>query len=263
MVLERLVTVRSAIKRPFWVFIIGGLISTISLSLSFLLFPDSAGFISSFFITFGIMPFMLDFIKYEGANVDQKAEELKKMNIFQRHRNVIMVYTAFFTGMVLTQTILYIMIPESLSQKLFEDQITQINLIRGRVTFSGTFSAILFNNSGVLLLSFLFSFLFGAGAVFILAWNASVLSVAIGMTAKSLGGLKGIPLAILTFFPHGSLEILAYFIGGIAGGLASISFTKRKTEKFSFILRDSFEMILTAFVLLVIAAAIETTMIVV
>jgi MFS family permease len=262
MVLERLVNVRVALKQPFWVFILGGLISTISLALSFLIFQESVGLLSNFFITFAIMPFMLDFIRYEGANVEQKAEELRKMNIFQRHRNVIMVYTAFFAGMVLTQTILYMMIPEKWSQKLFEDQVNQINLIRGKATFGGTFSTILINNSGVLVLSFLFSFLFGAGAIFILAWNASVLSVAIGMTAKSFGGFRGIPLAILTFFPHGSLEILAYFIGGIAGGLASVAFTKRKTEKFSFIIRDSLEMMVAAFALLVIAAAIETTIIV-
>jgi uncharacterized membrane protein SpoIIM required for sporulation len=263
MVLEKLVNVRSALKQPVWVFILGGIISTISLALSFLIFRESVGLMSNFFITFAIMPFMLDFIRYEGAKVEQKAEELKKMNIFQRHRNVIMVYVAFFAGMVLTQTILYMMIPENWSQKLFEDQVNQINLIRGKASFGGTFMSILINNSGVLVLSFLFSFLFGAGASFILAWNASVLSVAIGMTAKSLGGFKGIPLAILTFFPHGSLEILAYFIGGIAGGLASVAFTKRKSEKFGFIIRDSMEMMASAFALLVIAAAIETTIIVV
>ncbi|MEM5829429.1 MAG: stage II sporulation protein M [Candidatus Aenigmatarchaeota archaeon] len=262
MVLERLVNVRIALKQPFWVFILGGIISTISLFLSFLLFPDSPGLMSNFFITFGIMPFMLDFMRYEGAKLEQKAEELKKMNIFQRHRNVIMVYIAFFVGMILTQTILFMMIPENWSEKLFRDQLDIINRMRGRATFGGTFSTILINNTGVLTLSFLLSFLFGAGAIFILAWNASVLSVAIGMTAKSLGGFRGIPSAILTFFPHGSLEILAYFIGGISGGLVSLAFTKRKTEKLSFILRDSFEMMATAFILLVIAAVIESTLIV-
>ncbi|MEM5855780.1 MAG: stage II sporulation protein M, partial [Candidatus Aenigmatarchaeota archaeon] len=83
-----------------------------------------------------------------------------------------------------------------------------------------------------------------------------------GITAKSLGGFKGIPLAILTFFPHGSLEILAYFIGGIAGGLVSTALTKRKTEKYSFIVIDSLEMMLTAIVLLAIAGFIETLLIV-
>ncbi|MEM7826008.1 MAG: stage II sporulation protein M [Candidatus Aenigmatarchaeota archaeon] len=262
MVLEKLINVRIALKQPFWVFILGGFVSTISLAISFLVFQESVGLLSNFLITFAIMPFMLDLIRYEGAKIEQNPEQLKNINIFQRHRGVILAYIAFFAGMVLTQSILYLMIPEHLSEKLFEDQITQINLIRGKATFGGTFSTILLNNIGVLTLSFIFSFLFGAGAIFILAWNASVLSVAIGMTAKSLGGFKGIPLAILTFFPHGSLEILAYFIGGIAGGLASLAFTKRSVKNFWLIIRDSLELMGAALAFLILAAVIETTAIV-
>ena len=263
MVLERLVSVRTALKQPFWVFILGGVISTICLALSFFVFQTSAGLLSNFLITFAVFPFMLDFIRYEGSKIDQKTRELEKMNIFQRHRSVILVYTAFFAGMVLTQSILYFIIPESWSQKLFEDQINQINIIRGKATFGGTFKDIVFNNLGVLFLSFIFSFLFGAGAIFILSWNASVLSAAIGMSAKSIGGFKAIPLAILGFFPHGSLEILAYFIGGITGGLISIAFTKRKTEKFSFIVKDSLELMIGSIILLIVAGLIETTMLIV
>jgi uncharacterized membrane protein SpoIIM required for sporulation len=260
MVLEKLVSVRSALKQPFWVFILGGVISVICLAISFLIFQTSVGLLSNFLITFAIMPFMLDFIRYEGSKMEQNEKELEKMNIFQRHRSVLLVYTAFFAGMVLAQSILYFMVPEAWSQKLFEDQLNQIKIIRGKATFGGTFENIILNNLGVLFLSFVFSFLFGAGAIFILSWNSSVLSAAIGMSAKSIGGFKGVPLAILGFFPHGSLEILAYFIGGIAGGLVSVAFTKRNTEKFNFIIRDSFELIMGSVVLLVVAGIIETAM---
>lgn len=263
MVLERLVSVRTALKQPFWVFILGGIISTICMAVSFLIFQTSVGLLSNFLITFAIMPFMLDFIRYESSKMEQNSEQLKEMNIFQRHRGVLLVYTAFFAGMVLTQSILYLMIPESWSQKLFEDQVNQINIIRGDVAFGGTLESIFSNNVGVLLLSFLFSFLFGAGAIFILSWNASVLSAAIGMTAKSIGGLGAIPLAVLGYFPHGSLEILAYFIGGISGGLISIAITRKSTAKMNFIIKDSLELIAGSVILLVIAGIIETTMIVI
>jgi len=261
MVLERLVNVRMALKHPFWVFILGGVISTICLFLSFLIFNTSAGLLSNFLITFAIFPFMLDFIRYEGSKMDQKAEVLQKMNIFQRHRSVILVYVAFFVGMILSQSILYFLMPDNWSQKLFEDQINQINIIRGEATFGGTIEGIILNNLGVLFLSFVFSFLFGAGAIFILSWNASVLSAAIGMSAKSIGGFKAIPLAILGYFPHGSLEILAYFIGGIAGGLVSLAFTKRNTKKFSFIIKDSLELMVISVILLIAAGVIESAMI--
>jgi len=262
MVLERLVNVRTALKQPFWVFILGGVISSICLAISFFVFQTSIGLLSNFLITFAIMPFMLDFIRYEGSKMDQKTKELEKMNIFQRHRSVLLVYTAFFAGMLLAQSIIYFMVPESWSQKLFEDQINQIKIIRGSVAFGGTFESIVLNNLGVLFLSFIFSFLFGAGAIFILSWNASVLSAAIGMTAKSIGGFKAIPLAVLGFFPHGSLEILAYFVGGIAGGLVSLAFTKRNTQKFNFIIIDSLQLMAGSVVLLLVAGLIETAMIV-
>jgi uncharacterized membrane protein SpoIIM required for sporulation len=218
------------------------------------------GLTSNFLITFAILPFMLDFIKYEGSKMEQNAKELERMNIFQRHRDVLLVYTAFFAGMVLTQSIIFFMLPENLSQSLFKDQLNQIDIIRGMASLGGTFQGIVINNLGVLLLSFFFSFLFGAGAIFILSWNASVLSTAIGMTAKSIGGLKAIPLAVLGYFPHGSLEILAYFIGGIAGGLISVAMTKRKTEKFWFVIKDSVELMAVSIILLLVAGAIETTM---
>jgi len=262
MVLERLVNVRMALRQPFWVFILGGVISTICLFISFLIFDTSAGLLSNFLITFAILPFMLDFIRYEGSKMDQKTEALQKMNIFQRHRSIILVYIAFFVGMILSQSILYFLMPDKWSQKLFDDQINQINIIRGKVTFGGTIQEIILNNISVLILSFIFSFLFGAGAIFILSWNASVLSAAIGMTAKTIGGFKAIPLAVLGYFPHGSLEILAYFIGGIAGGLISLAFTTRNTKKFSFIIKDSLKLMIISIILLIIAGFIETAIIV-
>jgi uncharacterized membrane protein SpoIIM required for sporulation len=153
-------------------------------------------------------------------------------------------------------------LPEATVEKIFSDQINQINAIRGKFLFADTFTKIIINNIGVLSLSFLFSFLYGAGAVFILAWNASVLSTAIGMAAKSYGGIQAFPLAILTYFPHGSLEILAYFIGGIAGGLVSTVITKRHSGKFWFIVKDGLQLMAISALILVIAALIESLAIV-
>ena len=106
---------------------------------------------------------------------------------------------------------------------------------------------------------FLFSFLFGAGAVFILTWNASMLSVVISKAALSGGGFQALPLAILAYFPHGSLEILAYFIGALAGGVVSIALTKRNSKWLFLVFKDSLVLVAIAVVLLVAAAFVETT----
>jgi uncharacterized membrane protein SpoIIM required for sporulation len=255
MVLERLVSLQTAIKQPAWMFVIGGVVSVISLFVAYFVFQNSIGLFTSLLVTIAMTPFMLNLIRYEETKEEQ---DLTEMNFIQRHRVILKVYTAFFAGMILSLSLIYMFLPEATVEKIFSDQINQINAIRGKFLFTDTFTKIIINNIGVLSLSFLFSFLYGAGAVFILAWNASVLSTAIGMAAKSYGGIGAFPLAVLTFFPHGSLEILAYFIGGIAGGLVSTVITKRHTTKFWFILKDGLQLMAISGVILLIAALIET-----
>ena len=102
-----------------------------------------------------------------------------------------------------------------------------------------------------------FSLIFGAGAIFILAWNASVIAAAIGIFSKS--SLSNLPLGIIRYMIHGIPEIGSYFTGALAGGIISIAIIKHdlKSEKFWIILQDSLNLIILAVVLLIIAALIE------
>lgn len=262
MVLESLISLRDAIKNPSWVFVIGGLVSVICLTISFLVFPEtSTGLFMIFLITFALTPLMVNLMKYEEAKEEQLIKIDEEANLFHRYKDILKVYTALFSGMILSLSIVFIMLPETMVQKAFSDQINEINKIRGKVVFTDTMSGIIINNIGVLFLAFLFSFIFGAGAVFILAWNASILAVAIGSVAKTIGGIKALPMAILPFFPHGSLEILAYFVGGIAGGLVSMAITRRKSGQFMLIFKDSLRLMSVSIVLLLIAGVLEAVVI--
>jgi uncharacterized membrane protein SpoIIM required for sporulation len=165
--------------------------------------------------------------------------------------------------MIIAMSLSFVILPDPVVERVFSEQINEINLIRGKFEFSSKFVEILANNISVLTLSFLFSFLFGCGAVFILAWNASVLSSAIGLIAKSSGGAKALPSAVLMFLPHGSFELCAYFIGAIAGGLVSAAITRRKSVKFWLVVRDSMKLLALSFVFLLIGGIIETTIIMV
>jgi uncharacterized membrane protein SpoIIM required for sporulation len=257
MVLERLVPLKVALKNPWWMFLIGGIVPIICLLVSFLIFKDSVGLFSTLLITIAMTPFMVNLARYEE---EKEEEELpaKPLNIFQRYSDVLKVYTAFFCGMIITFSLLYIVVPENTAKEvLFKNQLEEISAIRGKATAVDTFEKIVVNNVGVLFISFLFSFLFGAGAIFILAWNASILSAAIGELARGIGGFHGLPYAVLVFFPHGSIEILAYFIGGIAGGVISAAITKKHTDKFWLITFDSFKLMLISVVMLLIAGALE------
>ena len=151
--------------------------------------------------------------------------------------------------------------------------------ISGHAINAAAFSAeeslklIMVNNFKVLLFSLLFSFLYGAGAIFILAWNASILAVAMGNFIKieiskfatatglaSVGNyLRAGSLSVARYMIHGLPEIGAYFLGAIAGGIISAAVVKSdyRDPRFYEVVLDSFDLIALAALLLIVAALLE------
>ena len=258
MVLERLIGVRQAIKQPMWIFFLGAMISLISMFVSFIVFSKLTGLFVIIVITLAMTPFMNRLLIYEEK---ENVKLMRGHSFFERYSDIITAYVAFFSGMILAMSVVFVVTPEVTVQRIFDEQINEINIIRGKFLFGNQLLEIFTNNVSVVTLSFLFSFLFGSGAVFILSWNASVLSAAIGLLAKAAGGFHGIPGAIMVFLPHGSFEILAYFIGAIAGGIMSATIIKRKSVNFWLVAGDSMKLYALSIFLLLIAGVIETALI--
>ena len=260
MVLERLLEAKYTRKEPLLIFFFSIMITTISVFISYTVFKESTGLFTIVIISLIMVPFMNSMLMEEEIETEKTGE----MEPFlQRHGDVISAYVALFAGMTLAMCIAFVILPEDIVQHIFDEQIKEVNIIRGRFTFGNQLLDILSNNISVLLLSFLFSFLLGTGAIFVLAWNASVLSAAMGLIAKSFGGVGGIPVAVMTFFPHGSFELTAYFIGAIAGGLVSAAITRKRSYKFWFVIGDSIKLLFISVLLLIIGAVIETAIILV
>lgn len=260
MVIERIISVECA-RQPTFMFLVGGIIAIFCLLVSALVVRQLIGWLTSFLITIVMTPLMLDLLRYEEAR-DGKLANRSKVSLFQRYGMLFKVYAAFFSGIILSFSLLYSILPAELSTHLFADQLHTILALRGGFTLTESFNKIFLNNVGVLVTAFAFSLLFGAGAIFILSWNASVLATAIGMTAAQFGGIKAIPLAILTYLPHGSVEIAAYFVGAIAGGLLSTALLRRKHPWFWVTVKDSFCLLCLAVCMLAIAALIESLLLV-
>ena len=136
--------------------------------------------------------------------------------------------------------------------------------VTGNVISGGMLLKIFLNNIRVLIFCLLFSFFYGVGAIFILSWNASVIGVAIGNfirtnVSKYLAYFSIVPLAIVRYMTHGILEIGAYFVAGLAGGIISVAIIKHDlgTKNFEHVLLDSVDLILVSVLLLVIAALVE------
>lgn len=263
MVLETIMSIRDAIKNPWHMVIFGAIISLVSLGVAYLVFPQYLGILTVFLITIISAPFMFNLLKYEEAREEIEVEKvsfvqrINPISAFSRQSETFVIYSAFFAGMVIALSLAFVVLPQNFVSELFNEQISQIgkiNLILGGATFGDTFGKIVQNNLVVMAVAFVFALLFGIGAIFILAWNASVLAAAIGIVTKS----SGVTDALVTFLPHGVFEIAAYFVAGIAGGIISVAISKRGSKDFGLVVGDMVVLMVLSVALVIVGAYIET-----
>jgi len=120
------------------------------------------------------------------------------------------------------------------------------------------FELLALHNFQVLGLMFLFSLLYGIGALYLLLWNASIIGVILGQKLAEQG-ILGVIAGFLGLIPHGIFEITAYLVAALAGGIISIAIMRSSNKKpfFKYMIEDVALLTLLSIVLLVIGAAIE------
>ncbi len=205
---------------------------------------------------------LIRFLEDEVTETEEERKSKLKdgFDLLERHKDEVELYLAFFLGATLAFGVV-----NSFSPEVFEVQHEVIGSIRpdvaaGRFFSPGFFMEIITNNISVFLTTLLLSFFLTAGMVFILVWNASILGVFISEVTK---GLVDIPLVALSYLPHGLLEISAYIIAGLAGFFLSHEVREiiqwdDKTYAMK-LMMDSFLLLGLGFVLLIVAAVIEST----
>lgn len=280
MVLESLVNPMSARKKPWEMFFIGIFYATIAMFLSMWIFHEQASLIMVFLTVLACVPLIYTTIKQEEAAEDSK----KEIILLKEHSRILYFLICLFFGFIVAFSAWYVFLPSDMTQTLFSTQIQTINAINARISGTGSFigvgsisvsgsltstelfSKILANNVKVLMFCLFFSFFYGAGAIFILTWNSTVISAAIGnFVRNNLGNLTGISyfsifsIGVFRYMTHGIFEILAYFMGGLAGGIVSIAVIKHEigTKRFIHVLVDSIDLVLLAIGVLILAAFVE------
>ena len=274
MVLESLLPPLRAEKRPWEMFFLGFLYTSIGVLISLWIFKDEASLIMVFMVTMAALPVFYSTIKLEESK-DMLMDT--ETTILKEHNKAMSFCMYMFVGITLATTMWYVLLPPSTINILFDKQTGTINSINnevsGNVVSLGLLLKIFFNNFKVLSFSILFAFIYGAGAIFILTWNATVIGAAIGNFIRanissytnSLGLMDAgnyfhvISLGLLKYSLHGIPEIAAYFYGGLAGGILSVALIRKhfKTEKFPLIMVDFSELVLIAVGFLVAAAFLE------
>jgi len=275
MVLELLFNPFSLKKRP-WEMLVGGFFySVVALMLSYLVFREIAGILMVFLIVLSTIPIIYTAIKNE-EELELKID--KEWFLLKEHTKVLVYLMFLFIGITVALMLAYIILPHSVTDVIFELQKTAIvnvnnaiqSNVTGQITKLSLFGKIIFNNIKVLFFCLLFSLLYGAGAMFILAWNASVIATAIGILVKtelaktaSLIGFTTFSayFSVTTFsffryMTHGILEIAAYFIAGLAGGIISIALIKHNLKEHQ-VLVDSLSLIGISFGFLILAGFVE------
>jgi uncharacterized membrane protein SpoIIM required for sporulation len=248
------------IRRHPSVSIIEAVIAT-SVAIAICIILRQNGLFLTFLITLALLPSVVSLLKEEEERGQNEAfwTYCYKGGFLNRHGSLIKDYFYIILGVALTISIAYLALPHETTSTIFHDQRHIISDITGNVTEPDIFSKILLNNLGVMTICFVFSLFYSTGAIFLIAWNASVLGVVVGQGAQSLLGYHSIPAVLMLYIPHGSFEFLGYILAGIAGGILSISLSRHKESPnhFRFIMKDSLLLLVLAAIMLWIGAWIE------
>jgi uncharacterized membrane protein SpoIIM required for sporulation len=277
--LEMIVNPKKVEKTPWKMFFVGLVYASLSLILVYWFFSNDSvlseysGMIVVTFCVMFSLPFMYFIIKQEEKE-DEQVEGF--FEVWKAHSDAIYAFMWLFLGFIVAFSFWNIILQDS---NLFNAQIETYCMINnpgdiencvlkngftgnmieitGSSTNIGRLFSIIENNVYVMIFTLIFSLIFGAGAIFVLAWNASVIAAAIGIFTKFQ--LSEIPLGIARYMIHGFPEIAAYFITALAGGIFGIGIIKNglRSRKFLRVLENTIILLFIAIIILIIAALIE------
>jgi len=276
--LESLINPKRAEKGPWKMFFIGFLYALLSLLLVHFLFKSDtilAKFSGLMVVLFCVMfsiPFMYFIFRHEEME-DEETEGF--LGVWKMHKDAIYAFLWLFLGFIVAFSVGYAVLQDPnllnaqietycninnpgavencIAQYSFTSQVVSTNALNK----GARFFSIIENNFGVMIFTLIFSLIFGAGAIFVLAWNASVISAAIGIFTSYK--ISEIPLGLVRYMIHGFPEIAAYFITALAGGILGVGVIRHGigNKKFVKVVLNVIALILIASIILVGAAVIE------
>lgn len=238
MVLEYLIGFNA--KKPAHLFGTGFFYASIAIFVSAVLFFHAPSMVV---VTFMTLPSVYVFTTIMARKCLEEVKVKSLLDLLTVNIDLVEMYTFLFLGMVAGVAIWFSVLPAEMADQLLSEQlfnlysITQITSATAsgsavtvmQAASSDIFMMIAANNIKLVLLMAVLSFVFAAGALFILAWNASVVGVAIGLLVRRLAAsgpsvpamLTGIPLGFAYYILHLVPEVVAYFIAAIAGAMIS------------------------------------------
>jgi len=276
--LEKLISARTAEKKPALMILIGLLYGSLSMILVHLFFKGDSVLsnFSGLLVVLFCVIFSLPYIYFAIKREEREDEEVYGIyNVWKVHKDAIFAFMFLFLGFVISFSLWNMILkdPNLLNAQIqtycniynpgnLEDCVAKYSLTGNVISGSSLnqqsrLMLIIGNNFGVMMFTLIFSLIFGAGAIFILAWNASVIAAAINIFTEH--SINGIPLGLGRYMIHGFPEIAAYFIAALAGGIFGIGLVRNgiNNRKFMKVLMNVLFLILIAMIILLIAGIME------
>lgn len=253
------------IERKEHAFFLGFIYSIVGLISAKLIFPASVGLMSVAFTSILLIPSLAMLLKLE-ENVEVREKKLSIKQLFKDHKDIFKVYIFMFLGIFLAYSLTSLLFPEITVQKIFETQLKSAG-IHGLATRESPLFSLIINNIIIFIACFILSFVYGAGSILFLTWNASVWGVVITLFARDAATMTGInPVvefknSILSILPHMTTEAIAYISAAIVGGIISKAVLREKifSKKFNHIITDALIFLVIGFILVIIAGIIEVS----
>jgi uncharacterized membrane protein SpoIIM required for sporulation len=246
MVLEKLISPDHYRNSYFKSTLFGILITVIGLTLGYNLFPNDASLASIFFILIAAVPFFRTLMVQE-ERAEKTSHNLRQM--LSRNKYAFEYFFFFYAGIFITYFVGALVLPDQMHSALFGNQFGVFSSVLGGFASQNHFYAILFNNLKIVILALILSLIYGAGALMILTWNASVLGVFLAAQGANLW----------KFLPHASLEFLGFFAASIAGGILSAGIENHdiNSKNFKHVFQDAAVLTIGGLIVILIAAYVE------
>jgi len=289
--LESIISPGTAERKPWDMILLGFIIASISVWLGYYL----AGYMQApaSMLVLAVAVMALAPLMHRVIIMEEWEEEAyctgKLTGFVTRHIDVISMYSFLFVGLLVAFSFWYVVLPYEADgmpsgSEVFGIQDAAITGLQQQITGraiegapnaaaqavaveSNKLTRLYSNNMKIMLFCFFASFLFGAGAIWLIAWNASTIGVFIGGLIRAEMASTSPIQAYLTGFPYYSLsialwaipEVLAYLVAGIAGGIVSVAVARHhfKSERFWLTVFDGMLFMIIAAFLVFLGAYVE------
>ena len=158
MVLESLVNPFSAERRPWELFFIGFIYTSVAIFLSLWVFKSNASLVAIFLVVLACIPFVMSTIKFEQ---EKESKYAKEWPLLKDHSLSILCFMFLFAGITFSMMNWYIFLPSQISANLFSVQTKTLLEINGGATAHavnfGSFYTIFLNQHDTCILCEAFS----------------------------------------------------------------------------------------------------------